>query len=80
MRGARYERLNHPELIGEVLISEASTWRGINLEGADMRATDCSGANFTGEQPFRYADFRGAVIHGTNFQNASLYWSKDAGR
>jgi len=51
---------------------------GMDLEGADMRATDCRGVNFS-QCRMRYVDFRGANIQGANFQNVDLYGSKMQG-
>ena len=50
---------------------------GLNLEGADLRATDLRGTNFTGSN-LRYADFRGSNVQGAAIPALRFFLGKDA--
>jgi hypothetical protein len=54
------------------------TIQDMDLEGADMRASDVSGCNFV-RCNLRYVDWRGAKMHGTIFENSDMYGSKMQG-
>jgi uncharacterized protein YjbI with pentapeptide repeats len=48
---------------------------GMDLENADLRATDCRGVNFSNSN-CRGIDLRGADIRGAIFRNSNLYGAK----